>query len=363
MNYLHIFANCRLVKGASMSLICDLQLRKYYQIPNDMLEVLEYLADHSLEECVEAYGHENKSTIQTYINFILKHDMGFMDTHIMEELIPLSLTWDAFSEITNIILEISPDSDFEVPFMEELLALNLSAVEIRSYEKIPFEKLKAVLAKFKYSTVISIKLVLHWDSYCQEKNLKALMESDLRINTMIIHSAPQDKHIKLLRDTAHIFFGKKPLDSCLQCGIIQPSYFSSSIELFSESQLYNTCLNRKLSVDKDGYIKNCPSMASSYGHINSSKLQDILENPAFKQPWAINKDRIEVCKDCEFRYVCTDCRAYTERTHINAEGQDFSKPLKCGYDPYANQWADWSTNPLKQQAISYYQMESLIASQ
>ena len=47
----------------------------------------------------------------------------------------------------------------------------------------------------------------------------------------------------------------------------------------------------------------------------------------------IKKDQISVCKDCEFRYVCTDCRAYTQNS-----GDQYSKPLKCNYDPYTATW-------------------------
>ena len=73
------------------------------------------------------------------------------------------------------------------------------------------------------------------------------------------------------------------------------------------------------------------------------------------------KDKEEkVCKDCEFRYICTDCRAYTEKTHTNEEGLDTSKPLKCGYNPYTGEWEEWSTNPLKQKAIQFYGMQDLI---
>ena len=69
----------------------------------------------------------------------------------------------------------------------------------------------------------------------------------------------------------------------------------------------------------------------------------------------IQKDQIAVCKDCEFRYICTDCRAYKEDPE-----DDYSKPLKCGYDPYTGVWSEWSTNPLKQKAIQYYGMEEII---
>ncbi|MNX99984.1 hypothetical protein D3C86_1324620 [compost metagenome] len=77
-----------------------------------------------------------------------------------------------------------------------------------------------------------------------------------------------------------------------------------------------------------------------------------MADPAFKEHWFTKKDDIAVCRDCEFRYVCTDCRAYVEDP-----ADAYAKPLKCGYDPYANVWEDWSTNPLKQQAITYYGLE------
>ncbi len=360
MEYLHLFANCKLVKGASMSLICDLQLRKYYHIPNDMAEVLEYLADHSIAETYEAFGIDNKGIIQSYIKFVIKQDMGFLDNKIWTEMTPLSLTWDAFTEITNVIFEIKAGMNYRVPFIEDLLALHLQAVEIRSYEIIPQEQLKELLAMFKYSTVLSIKLILHDNPAVSEKVWQHIMEDDFRINTILLHSAKENRQVKLMRDTATIIYSQSKLDSCLQCGVIQPSYFSTSIELFSESQLHNTCLNRKLAIDQEGHIKNCPSMTMNYGHFHSTSLASILSNAEFRKDWYINKDQIVVCQDCEFRHICTDCRAYTERTHIDSSGRDTSKPLKCGYDPYSSQWEDWTQNPLKEEAISYYQMEDVI---
>lgn len=89
-------------------------------------------------------------------------------------------------------------------------------------------------------------------------------------------------------------------------------------------------------------------------------MEEALQHPDFKKYWNLTKDQIEVCKDCEFRYICTDCRAYTERSHTNKEGLDISKPLKCGYNPYTGEWEEWSTNPLKQKAIQYYGLNQTI---
>jgi SPASM domain peptide maturase of grasp-with-spasm system len=145
----------------------------------------------------------------------------------------------------------------------------------------------------------------------------------------------------------------------INCGVVLLNNAYSNIKLFSESQNYNTCLNRKISIDKDGNIKNCPSMPQSFGNIKDTTLEEAINHPDFKKYWNVNKDMIAVCKDCEFRHICTDCRAYTERTHFE-DDIDLSKPLKCGYNPYTNEWAEWSTNPLKEKAIEYYGMQDLV---
>ena len=96
-------------------------------------------------------------------------------------------------------------------------------------------------------------------------------------------------------------------------------------------------------------------MRESFGNINTTKLIDALSRPGFKKYWNITKDQISICKDCEFRHVCTDCRAYIENPD-----DIYSKPLKCGYNPYTCEWEEWSTNLLKGKAIEYYGMKDLV---
>jgi SPASM domain peptide maturase of grasp-with-spasm system len=82
-------------------------------------------------------------------------------------------------------------------------------------------------------------------------------------------------------------------------------------------------------------ISKIPSMPESFGSIKDILLEEALNKANFKKYWNITKDQIDVCKDCEFRHICTDCRAYTEEPdNIN------SKPLKCGYNPYTNKWSE-----------------------
>lgn len=46
-------------------------------------------------------------------------------------------------------------------------------------------------------------------------------------------------------------------------------------------------------------------MAESFGNINDISLKEGLYHSNIKGYWDVTKDKISVCKDCEFRHVCT----------------------------------------------------------
>ena len=75
-------------------------------------------------------------------------------------------------------------------------------------------------------------------------------------------------------------------------------------------------------------------MEKKYGHITDTSLVTVAKGKSFKEIGRQNKDMTETCRDCELRYICSDCRAYTH-------GNNFTgKPSKCKYDPYKRIWAE-----------------------
>ncbi len=74
-------------------------------------------------------------------------------------------------------------------------------------------------------------------------------------------------------------------------------------------------------------------MNKSFGNIRNTTLAEAIEKPGFKELWFINKDKIDVCKVCEFRHMCTDCRAF-----IKDPENIYSQPSKCPYNPYIAKW-------------------------
>jgi len=57
-----------------------------------------------------------------------------------------------------------------------------------------------------------------------------------------------------------------------------------------------------------------------------------LKNSLLKDHINHIEDQIETCKICEYRYICSDCRAFTINNDL------YQKPLKCNYNPQSMKW-------------------------
>jgi SPASM domain peptide maturase of grasp-with-spasm system len=146
-----------------------------------------------------------------------------------------------------------------------------------------------------------------------------------------VHGAPARASLRPGRRLAVQLF-RRAIASADSCGQIHLGYFATDLATFSEAQRFNTCLNQKVGIDVAGKIKNCPSCTTCFGDAGATPLADVVKLDAFRRVWSVAKDQVKVCRDCEYRYICTDCRAFTQ------DGDPLGKPAKCGYDPYTGQW-------------------------
>ncbi len=329
-------------------------------IPNTMFEMLVENERKSIGEIKTIYGKENESIVADYFNFLIAKDYIFLCDKDDLDLFPaIDLTWDVPNLIENAIIDIDADSqhNFEAIF-RELEDLGCRAVHFRFYSVIELQHLWKVLDLLLESTIESIDILLPYTESLTKEKLDFMANTHLRVRSLVIHNAPKAAWIKFEHHYLTVIWSAKNIDSHTHCGMIAPKDFAVHPELYMESQKFNTCLNHKISIDRNGDIKNCPSLPESYGNIKKDSLAAALEIPSFKKYWKINKDQIETCKGCEFRHMCTDCRAFLEKPK-----NLYSKPLKCGYDPATNEWAAWSENPLKEEAILHYGLGEILLSE
>lgn len=356
--YFKLYAHCIPVKGYKRSVICDFGKSSLIYIPNSLYQILTEFNEMRIDDIVGSFSTDDeKEIIIDYFDYLIEKDLILLDEdkNELEKFPCLTLDWDIPNIITNCIIDVNTSNQISVyrTFIEQLGIVNCNYIQLRFFDFVPNEWLDELLQQFNQTKIRGIDLVIRYDDNKSMEFIKILQEKHMRIQKIIVHSSPNDNDLTT-NATHSVIYCINTINSEACCGNIEPYYFSINDIHFRESLVFNTCLNRKVSIDRNGFIKNCPSIQENYGHISNTNLLEVIIKTEFQKYWHINKNLINVCKECEFRYICTDCRAYIENPD-----DIFSKPLKCGYNPYTSEWENWSTNPLKQNAIEYYGLKEI----
>jgi len=346
-----LFENVKIVNGSKNSGVIDLQRESVYQLPISIEAFVRVCLGKSIKEIYKYYSGEI-DIAKNYLKFLLKHELCcFVEN--AERFPKLSEYWNSPFEITNGILDI--DEKLDVPSIIKAMSdIIIPYLSLRVYKIHEIDYIKELIFMLDEKIHVGYTIYLPYNKLINDDVVKLVLNST-KCYSLIFYNAPSTNRIESSIINKDISITSEKISSHLDCGKIN-DYINPNIKTFMESLQFNSCLNRKIAIDVNGDIKNCPSMPETFGNIRDTTLKEALEKRGFKKYWTINKDKIHVCKDCEFRYICTDCRAY-----IEAPEDILSKPLKCGYNPYTGEWSEWSTNPIKQKAIKYYEMEGLVA--
>jgi SPASM domain peptide maturase of grasp-with-spasm system len=357
-DHLVLFETCVVTSGATRSIIFDIQRGNYFIIPKSFGEFIKANNKKKVVDIYAIYGVDCKEIVDEYLKFLIENEIGFYSNH-PELFPPLANKWNAPSKITNAIIDYNKRSNINEKLYLDIRNLGVKHLQLRFLDELKSFELKKILTLCIKEEFESIEIVLKFiKEYLDPSFFNNLCIAFPTISLITIMNAPKDHYFHdQLNNFGHINFSSMHLEGIKSCGLICQEYFSINIRTYTESLHHNSCLNRKISIDVDGNIKNCPSMKESFGNVQDTTLEEALAKRGFKKHWNTTKDKIKVCQDCEFKYICTDCRAYTEDPN-----DKYSKPLKCGYDPYAAKWEEWSRNPLKQKAIDHYGMREIVNS-
>ena len=317
--FFKLFANCVIVKGANRAIICDLQRNKFVFIPISLFTLFDSDWVLDLQKIRSSLDKESLLALQEYIDLLNENEFIFNCSKKESKRFPkLNLDFDYPAEISNMVIDFNKESihDFSLIINEFLIPTNCRHVQLRFFDEIKFDRIQEIIDEVNNSFIKSVEIIMMYSDYISNDFLSDWVFKNKKVKSITIHSANRDKIIK------------------------------------NDDYGFGIIVELKQNISSENH---CGTIHHNYFNISTTKLNEVLENSNFKRYWNITKDQIEICKDCEFRHICTDCRAYIEEPD-----NQYSKPLKCGYNPYTNVWEEWSTNALKQKAIDYYGMKELI---
>jgi len=328
-------------------------------MPYELSDILELLKNHSIEDVYSQFDEDSQIVIDEYLDFLIEKELGFITINSWDKnFLPLDYTYKDYNIISDMYIEINSIQQLE-KVKKSIINLSIKHLVVYSQRNLLSNELISIDESFADTPVESIQFFLPFNEEVNEDFLFKLHKNTTRIYDIIFYDCA-DEEIELNNIYRFTINFSKNHINILSCGKVDVQYFNTNMTKILEAINFNSCLYKKIGVDLEGNIKNCPAMEMCFGNVKTTTLEEAIKHKDFKKYWNLTKDEIEVCKDCEFRYICTDCRAYTERTHKNEQGLDNSKPLKCGYNPYTAEWEEWSKNPLKEKAIKYYGMQELV---
>ena len=332
--WFRLFASCQLVRGKDTSILYDLQHATLFDLPNDYLQVLELSKTADISAIRDKYNAAGNFVDDLFSHFA---DAGFgFFTDDPASFPDIDFTWESPYAITNSIIEL--DSTIAFDFADvtaQLAALPCRAVQLRLLCDLDYGKVKEyICSPFRDSRINYIELLLPYSSAIQYKALYELIVMQPRLQRIFIYAADEDKIVPShnpLHETRIVQFKKDIRTDPTE--IIKPERFFTNINMFAEAQQYNLGLNRKIAIDRKGNIRNYPTHKKAFGNVKTHKICDIVENKSFREKWTISNDKIELCKDCQYRYACVSNSDIVKRQN------KYYKTESCGLSTKPGLWS------------------------
>ena len=176
-------------------------------------------------------------------------------------------------------------------------------------------------------------------------NIKKAMENGIEVRTasvemkeisdtqIISFNVPHRTDLPRLTGRANLSLYNRDM---LRRKLITKETFKQPIvpEQFYRNKIVHNCFGNHLYIDCNLSVYPCAmERRVQYGNLRTTDKEELLHNPLR----TMTKDKIDGCKDCEYRYACYDCRCDTNNASIQA------KPWYCTYDPLQGIWEDVDT--------------------
>lgn len=242
----------------------------------------------------------------------------------------------AFVEIFTNATQITPD---KVDYIKQL-GLNV-AVSLYSDDSKVHDQITRTPGSFK-KTVQALELLRQAEipsrveTVLMRPNQETTKSTGNFIQTMgFSHRAPDVLRARGRGDNPNL---QPDLESLVRYGLILGPNFFNTLDFFERSVSGNNCLAGKITITDNGNVLPCIfSREQIVGNVRQKSIKEVLTGK-IQKIWGLTKDDVLVCQDCEYRYVCFDCRPISEGASCG-NGQYETAPYpRCTYNPYTGEW-------------------------
>lgn len=333
-NYFLLYSNCFVVVGWQSCMIYDIQLSRYKFISLGLYPIINQAKEKSIRSLLQLYEKKYHAIIIDEFKELVKEGLGFY-TDNPSQFPNIDLTWDHPSIISNAIIDWS-NVAFNPQKINDLIeGIGCEAIQVIVPTQV--KRVEMILEQFKESRIKSIQLLIDYVSNNHSEKIVSLAEKYLRVFFIYFYGSSEYKEFTSSRGNLRITYIDTDVKAVESYNIKVDRWpLIINIPFFTESQKHHTYFNRKIYIAKNGDIKNAPESKEIIGNINSNSTDELMEAikvESNQRYWYVSKDLCDVCKHCEYRYMCMDNRVPYQRK----DGGWYHKE-ECNYNPYISKW-------------------------
>ncbi|RVU90947.1 hypothetical protein EH230_08590 [Flavobacterium columnare] len=293
--YFNIYPFCKIVSGKDSHIICDLQKQNIKFIPFSLVEVINLLEKEEFKT-VEEQFEEQKGVFNSYINFLIKEDLGFFSDY-KTPFIPIPEDYLTPDNINNAAIEIAGLENLENLFLQ-LDDLHCQFIELKVISTIDLEQLANKLEIIEKLQLRSLQLFIPFEKEMATSKIVKLFKKVKKAVTIAVYNCPKDWQLK---GNFQVKYLKKSLEE-IQKGNSTEKDLIINLSYYFLAKKYNPYYYKKIAINSKGEIKNCLKNKRSFGTIQDFKLAEVIEKSDFQELWFVNHDCIVDIKDSPLRY-------------------------------------------------------------
>jgi SPASM domain peptide maturase of grasp-with-spasm system len=333
---LKVFSEIIPIKGYNRGAIYDLIRRDYDLVPLELIKILEENENKSIKNIFSNYELNHHSSIQEYLDFLKSKDYIFFCNQDEKDIFgKMPIYWDYPSTITNAIVRLNK---FDLQILNDIISkidvLNCADIFCIFDHPLNFNELNEYYNLFDKTGIKNIEFLVNDFSSCTLSDLEinTFVNSSSRISRILLNKSD----IQISDNINNVRIEKIDVNIFVKNHEKYIYNFNLSIPFFMESKFFNTNFNRKIYFNHDIHISNSIENLEHFPYpMTLPDLINTIKSKEFQVLWNVKKDICDICKHCEFRYMCQDSRIPKSRNK-----SDWYFETECNYNPYISKWSD-----------------------
>lgn len=324
--------DCRITFGYDRCIIQDLTRNRWEYVP---IELGKFIVDSNKRKHSECCDVKEEFKGQNYLDYCLaKEYLIKIPEVVLENFVPLDTTFHHPSIVTNIIVFVSSKLCYPIErLVDEVQQVNCPNIDF-VLQEFSFDDTKLLIEAFDLSVVNNINIFLKYDIEFSVNDIIGFWKQNTRVSNIVLYGAKENEILKQDSNSGYYIISvTQTVDKFTEYANTGEEYMICNIQTFIESCNHNLYYNRKIIIDESGSIKNSVHNDVSFGNIKNDSLKNTIEKEHFKEYWNITKDKIDVCKLCEYRNMCIDSRVPIERGNGS-----YYFVEECSYNPFISKW-------------------------